>query len=54
MNIKYNYQGSDAYLHNMAYVRALLIKSTINNLYTEIDENNKVTNLVLEYLKTHE
>lgn len=54
MNIKYNYQESDAYLHNIAYIRALLIKSTINNLYTKSDENNKVTNMILEYLKTHE
>lgn len=50
MNIKYNYQGSDAYIHNIAFIKALLIKCTINNLPIVEEEKDEVLNKVLDYL----
>ncbi len=53
MNIKYNYQGSDAYIHNIAFIKALLIKCTIDNLPTLPESKEEIMNSVLEYLKSN-
>lgn len=51
MNLIYNYQNSDAYIYNIAFIRALLIKQSINNLQITIEEKEKILASILEYLK---
>lgn len=50
MNIKYNYKDSDAYMYNIAFIKALLIKSTINNLPVPETEKEEILEKVLDYL----
>lgn len=52
MNIKLNNQESEAYLNNLAFIKALLIKTSIEkNSSISIKEKNAVLNSILQYLK---
>lgn len=51
MNIVINYKKSDAYVKNIAFIRALLIKCTIEDLSSIQEERNQIFQLVLQYLK---
>lgn len=51
MNIKINYQKSDAYMKNMAYIRALLIRYSVESLPNTQEEKNQILQAILQYLK---
>ena len=53
MNIKLNYQNSDAYIYNLAFIKALLIKSSIDNMSISSEEKNEVLQSILQYLKNN-
>ena len=53
MNIKLNCQGSEAYKYNLAFIRALLIKSSIDNMTISSEEKNKILESILQYLKNN-
>ena len=47
MNIKLNYQNSDAYIYNLAFIKALLIKSSIDNMSISSEEKNEFLQSIL-------
>ncbi len=54
MNIKLNNQESKAYIHNLAFIKAFLIKSSIENLCISTKEKNDIFHSILKYLKDNE
>lgn len=53
MNIKLNNQGSEAYLYNLAFIKAFLIKTSIENLSIPTKEKNAILHSILKYLKNN-
>lgn len=53
MNIKLNNQESEAYIHNLAFIKAFLIKSSIENLSISVKEKNAILHSILKYLKNN-
>lgn len=51
MEIKINVSEGDNHISNLAFVRALLIKNTIEKLDVNYKEKEELKNKVLEYLK---
>ena len=51
MNIKIDNQGSDAYIHNLAFVKAILKKEYVQSLpITKTDKEN-ILKSILQLLK---
>ena len=50
MEIKINFPEDNSHISNLAYIKALLIKSTIENLNISYEEKIKFKNEILEYL----
>ncbi len=53
MQIKINIKNNQNYIHNLAYIKALLINKTIESLNINYDEKIQLKNEVLEYLKNN-
>lgn len=51
MEIKINLPKDNIHIKNLAFVRALLIRDTIENLNVSYQEKEKLKNEILEYLK---
>lgn len=51
MEIKINFPKDNSHISNLAYIKALLIKSTIENLNISYEGKVQLKNEVLEYLK---
>lgn len=51
MNIKINEQGSDAYIYNLAFIKAILIKNSIDSMALLSKEKEFLLKEVLKYLK---
>lgn len=52
MQIIMNHEN-DSYIYNLAYIRALLIKKSIDNLNLDYKGKQEVKKQVLEYLKVN-
>lgn len=50
MRIILNY-ANDSYVYNLAFVKALLIKKTIDNLSLDYNKKKEIKKQVLEYLQ---
>lgn len=53
MQIKINTENSKEYIHNLAFIKALLIKESIENLDISYEEKVQVKNEILEYLQNN-
>ena len=53
MQIKINMENNKEYIHNLAFVKALLIKESIENLGISHEEKVKIKNEILEYLQNN-
>lgn len=53
MQIKINTENSKEYIHNLAFIKALLIKESIENLDISYEEKIQVKNEILEYLQNN-
>jgi hypothetical protein len=53
MDIKINFTENKSYIKNLAFIRALLIKISIEQLEIEYDEKLKLYEDILEYLKNN-
>lgn len=53
MNIKINYQNSEDYINNIAFIKALLIKCNIESSSNTFEEKEKILSSVLNYLKSN-
>ena len=53
INFKYNLPENNAHIENLAYVRALLIKTYIDNLDIEISKKKELYQQILQFLKLH-
>lgn len=53
MQIKINMGNNENYIHNLAFIKALLIKDTIEALDISNEEKVNIRNEILEYLKNH-
>ena len=51
MEIQFNSAENNAYVSNIAFIRALLIYSTIERFSISYEEKEKMKNEILEYLK---
>lgn len=51
MNVKINDQGTDAYVYNIAFIKAILIKEYIKNLPTTKDKKDQILKATLQLLK---
>ena len=51
MNVQINYPKDNSHIHNLAYIRALLIQATIDKLEIDIKEKVIIKNDILKYLK---
>lgn len=51
MEIKLNFSKDDSHISNLAYIKALLIKCTIEQLNISFEEKEKLRQEILEYLK---
>ena len=51
MEIKYNFSKDNSHINNLAFIRALFIRDTIERLDVSIEEKNAIRKDVLEYLK---
>lgn len=51
MKIKINFPEDNSYISNLAFVRALLIRDTIESLDITYEEKEKLRKEILEYLK---
>lgn len=52
MNFLFNFSESDAYIDNIAYIKALFIKDTIECLNIPLIEKERLKKEVLDYLKS--
>lgn len=53
MQIKINTINNENYMHNLAFIKALLIKDVIENLDISYEEKVEIKNEILEYLKNN-
>lgn len=53
LNIKVNLPSNEAHINNLAYVKALLIKKTIDNMKISSNERERILNEILEYLENN-
>ena len=53
MQIKINIENNKEYIHNLAFIKALLIKESIENLDISYEEKIQVKNEILEYLQNN-
>lgn len=53
MQIKINIENNKEYIHNLAFVKALLIKESIENLDVSYEEKVQIKNEILEYLQNN-
>lgn len=53
MNVKVNYPKDNTHIYNLAFIKALLIKSTIDNFNIGTNEKINIRNTILEYLKNN-
>ncbi len=51
MEIHFNFTEDNSHVKNLAFVRALLIKCTIEKLDISYEEKEEIKRKVLEYLK---
>lgn len=52
MNIKINYNG-DAYLKNLAFIKASLIRASIENMNVSLKDKEIILEKILQYLKNN-
>ncbi len=50
MEIKIDFPKDNSYIKNLAYIRAMLIRDTINNICDTYEEKEKLKKEILEYL----
>lgn len=53
MQIKINTGNNKEYIHNLAFIKALLIRESIEKLDISYEEKIQVKNEVLEYLQNN-
>ena len=53
MQIKINIKNNENYIHNLAFIKALLINDAIENLDISYEEKVRIKNEILEYLKNN-
>ena len=53
MKIKINIENNKNYIHNLAFIKALLIKECIENLDINYEEKVQIKNEILEHLKNN-
>lgn len=53
MQIKINTENNKEYIHNLAFIKALLIKESIENLDVSYEEKVQIKNEILEYLQNN-
>ncbi len=53
MQIKVNMENNKEYVHNLAFIKALLIKGSIEKLNISYEEKVKIKNEILEYLQNN-
>lgn len=53
MQIKINVENNKEYIHNLAFVKALLIKEGIEKLDISYEEKVQIKKEVLEYLQNN-
>lgn len=53
MQIKINTKNNENYIHNLAFIKALLIKENIESLDISYEEKVQIKNKILEYLKNN-
>ncbi len=53
MQIKINTENNKEYIHNLAFVKALLIKESIEDLDVSYEEKVQIKNEILEYLRNN-
>lgn len=53
MQVKIIIENNENYIHNLAYIKALLINKTIEGLEISYNEKIRLKNEVLEYLKNN-
>ena len=53
MQIKINTKNNENYVHNLAFIKALFIKETIENLEINYEEKVEVKNKILEFLQNN-
>lgn len=51
MEIKFNIPEDNSHISNLAFIRALLIRDTIEKLNITIEEKEELKEEILEYLK---
>ena len=51
MEIDYNFPKDNCHINNLAFIRALFIRDTIENLNVSVEEKNAIKKDILEYLK---
>ncbi|MCI8760744.1 MAG: hypothetical protein HFJ34_06525 [Clostridia bacterium] len=53
MQIKINTENNKEYIHNLAFIKAILIKVSIEKLDISYEEKIQVKNEILEYLQNN-
>lgn len=53
MQIEINMENNKEYVHNLAFIKALLIKESIEKLNISYEEKVQIKNEILEYLKNN-
>ncbi len=53
MQININTENNKEYIHNLAFVKALLIKESIEKLDISYEEKVQIKNEILEYLQNN-
>ena len=53
MQIKINTENNKEQIHNLAFIKALLIKESIEKLNISYEEKVQIKNEILEYLKNN-
>lgn len=53
MQIKINKKNNENYIYNLAFIKALLIKESIENLNISYEKKSQIRNEVLEYLQNN-
>ena len=51
MNVYYNFPSNNNHINNLAFIRAILIRDTINKLDISSYEKKELKTKILEYLK---
>lgn len=53
MQIKINTKNNENYIHNLAFIKALLINDAIESLDISYEQKVKIKNEILEYLQNN-